>query len=369
MFKKISNLTVIVCFFATTLSPFPKAYAGPNLNFSQNSILSLTPSYAPLLVKGMTVHPENPFQFDFIVDTGKSKLSGKALRDEAMTLIKYFLAALTVPEKEMWVNLSPLEKDRIVPESFGQTDMGRDLLAQDFILKKLTASLIYPEGELGKKFWSEIYSQISDKFGTTNVPVNTFNKVWIVPATATVYEHENHVYVVDSRLKVMLESDYNAMQKLGHQTQVSMTTAQADLTKNIIRQVILPAIEKEVNEGGHFTLLRQMYTTMILANWYKNKLKSSLLNQVYADKNKIMGIDIADKNAKEKIYRSYLETFKRGVYNYIKEDVDPLTRQIVPRKYFSGGANLMLDEIGGVTQASASNAAMAVAGDKDIVIS
>ena len=30
--------------------------------------------------------------------------------------------------------------------------MGRDMLAQDYILKQLTASLIYPEKDLGKDF-------------------------------------------------------------------------------------------------------------------------------------------------------------------------------------------------------------------------
>ena len=69
----------------------------------------------------------------------------------------------------------------IVPESFGQTEMGRDLLAQDYMLKQITASLIYPEDEIGKKFWKRIYEEAAQKFGTTNIPVNTFNKVWIFP--------------------------------------------------------------------------------------------------------------------------------------------------------------------------------------------
>ena len=64
---------------------------------------------------------------------------GEAVRAESLRLIKYFLAALTVPEKDLWVNLSPYEKDRIVPEAFGQTEMGRDLLAQDYLLKQIDA--------------------------------------------------------------------------------------------------------------------------------------------------------------------------------------------------------------------------------------
>ena len=40
---------------------------------------------------------------------------------------------------------------------FGQTEMGRDLLAQDYMLKQLTASLMYPEKELGQEFWNRVY--------------------------------------------------------------------------------------------------------------------------------------------------------------------------------------------------------------------
>ena len=127
----------------------------------------------------------------------------------------HFLASLTVPEKDLWVNLSPYEKDRIVPESFGQTAMGRDLLAEDYMLKQITASLIYPEDKIGKKFWERMYEAAVKKWGTTNIPVNTFNKVWIVPEKAVVYENAQAgtAYVVEAKLKVMLEQDYLSMSK------------------------------------------------------------------------------------------------------------------------------------------------------------
>src|SRR6185295_1984955 len=131
--------------------------------------------------KGLKVNPDNPFRFEFILDTGDAVGNGRerSLRDESSRLIKYFLASLTIPEKDLWVNLSPYEKDRIIPNSFGVTEMGRDLLAEDYMLKQITASLIYPEDEVGKKFWKRIYEEAAKKFNTTNIPVNTFNKVWI----------------------------------------------------------------------------------------------------------------------------------------------------------------------------------------------
>jgi hypothetical protein len=244
---------------------------------------------------------------------------------------------LTTPENEMWVNLSPYEKDRIVPERFGQTEMGRDLLAQDYILKQITASLIYPEDELGKKFWDRVYAEAKKKFGTTDIPVNTFNKVWIVPAKAVVYENPQSAsaYVVESSLNVMLEEDYLALQK---SEAAKIDDKQTSVIGNqIIREVVIPALTKEVNEGKNFAQLRQIYNSLILAAWYKKKIKDSIISQVYVDQNKVAGVNIDNPNEKQIIYEQYLEAFKKGAYNYIKEEVDSATQEVIPKKYFSGG--------------------------------
>ncbi len=300
-----------------------------------------TAAFEPALIKGVTVFPDNPLRFDFIVDTGEADLEGDALKSESNKLIKYFLASLTVPEEDLWVNLSPYEADRIIPEKFGHTEMGRDLLAQDYILKQLTASLMYPEDELGEKFWDRVHEKAYEEYGVTDIPVDTFNKVWIVPEKAVVYENAetNTAFVVESRLKVMLEEDYEAMTNEtwdeGRRTRDVKNVSR--LTSDVLRNIIIPAIEQEVNEGTNFAQLRQIYHSLILATWFKRNLKKSVLGKVYVGKNKVSGVDIEDKQAKEKIYTQYLESFKQGAYDYIKEDYDPATQQIVPRKYFSGG--------------------------------
>lgn len=307
---------------------------------ASGTMVPLSPSFNPPLLKGIKVYPENPLKFDFILNKGERMLSDKALKEESSRLIKYFLAALTTPEEDLWVNLSPYEKDRIVTESFGQTEMGRDLLAQDYMLKQVTASLIYPEGELGKKFWKRIYEEAAKRFGTTNIPFNTFNKVWIVPEKAVVYENliTQSVYVGEARLKVMLEEDYLSRGK--HETGQSNASSNGvnQLGSQIVREIILPALVREVNEGENFSQLRQVYSALILAAWYKRKIRDSILSQVYTDKSKIQGIKIEDPQEKEKIYKQYLQAFKKGVYSYIKEETDPVTQENIPRKYFSGGA-------------------------------
>jgi len=335
-----------------TVGPVPIAQADEFHLPVPGTMLALSPEFNPPILKGIKIHPDNPFQFDFILDQGdSSKIMSSPnvlvgdLKQESTKLIKYFLAGLTIPEKDLWVNLSPYEKNRIVPESFGKTEMGRDLLAEDYMLKQITASLIYPEGRVGKKFWERIYEEAQKKFGTTNIPVNTFNKVWIIPEKAVVYENAKAgtAYVVESKLKVMLEQDYLSLQK--HSIRDSLATPQNDvnaLGSQVVRDVIIPQLNREINEGKNFSQLRQVYNSLILATWYKQKIKDSILEQVYGDKKKVAGVNIDDPKETQRIYQRYLQAFKKGVYNYIKDDLDPLTRQPIPRKYFSGGTDLAL---------------------------
>ena len=323
-------------------------YQGPVLNLPiPGSIVTPSAEFTPVVMKGLTIFPDNPLRFDFMVYTGDSTLKGNDLKDESERIIKYFLAALTMPEDEMWVNLSPYEKDRIIPDTFGLTEMGRDLLAQDYVLKQLTASLVNPEDDLGKEFWDKIYKKAYELYGTSDVPVNTFNKVWILPDKAVVYEKGQMAFLVDSRLKIMLDEDYVSLKENVQNKKIGSEPIKNDdvkkissVSSQIVREILLPAIEKEVNEGKNFTLLRQIYASTILATWFKQNLKESFLGKVYAEKSKIQGVNVDDKEIKEKIYQQYLEAFKKGVYNYIKEDYDPATQQVIPRKYFSGGTEM-----------------------------
>jgi SAM-dependent methyltransferase len=340
-FRLLVNV-IIVCFLLSFISPVRAGVQAPSdLGIPKPGVMvSLTPAYVPVLVKGLRIHPENPILFDFIVDTGNSGMTTRdsRLKSESEKLIKYFLASLTIPEDDLWVNLSPYEKNRVVPQSLGQTEMGRDMLAEDYILKQLTASLIYPEKDLGKEFWEKVYAKARRFYGTTQIPVNTFNKVWIVADRAKVYVHDNTAYVVGSHLKVMLEQDYLSLGK--HRAMTELPAAQgsgvAAVGADIVRQIVLPELEKEVNLGKNFANLRQIFHSMILASWYKKNFKEALLNQVYSDKAKIKGVNLQDTTIKEQIYQQYLQAYRKGVFNYIKEDVQADGRTI-SRKYFSGG--------------------------------
>jgi adenosine deaminase len=359
--RRVISVGIVFAFFANGLSLPAQAADFP---LPQPGVMvRLSPEFNPAILKGIRVHPDNPFRFDFILDQGDGVLRPRPdqeqFKTESTRLVKYFLASLTIPERDLWVNLSPYEKDRIIPQSFGLTEMGRDLLAEDYMLKQITASLVYPEGETGKRFWKRIYQEASKKFGTTDIPVNTFNKVWIVPEKAVVYENAKAgtAYIVESGLKVMLEQDYLAFEKHAvipsgvnsakdHKTPLDPSALpQSDINalgSKIVREIVIPELTKEVNEGKNFARLRQVYQSLILAAWYKKEIKNSILTQVYADRQKVAGINIDDPQERQRIYEQYLRAFKKGVYNYIKDEADTVTRNILPRKYFSGGFDLAM---------------------------
>ncbi len=331
------------------------------------TVVSLSPGFVPVMLRGLQVNLANPFQFDFIVDSGNTGLEGDALKAESEKLARYFLATLTTPEEDLWVNLSPYENNRVIPEELGQTQMGQELLAQDYILKQITASLILPDSKTGKIFWDKVYKKAYEEYGATSIPTDTFNKVWIVPERAVVYEDVDRAVITESHLKVMLEEDYLAAQesqkskvKSQNETQPLNTNDQiltaSPLSSQIAREVLIPLLEKEVNEGRNFAQLRQMFHAMVLATWYKQALKESIINKVYADKKKVEGLELVDSrehivssndqplntndhipNTVQSIYDQYLAAYKKGVCDLVRVEQDPHTHKPVARKYFSGG--------------------------------
>ncbi len=307
------------------------------------TMVALSDAFKPAQLQGMVIDPKEPFKFDFLVYRGDEPLTLEQKQSVYRDLIKYFLASLAVPEQDQWVNLSPYENKRIINESFGMTQMGRDLLAQDYLLKQITASLMYLDDQLGKKFWDEVYHKAHQEFGTSDIPMNTFNKVWIIPDEAAILERDGTALILKSHLKVMLEQDYMALRhdsssrELGtDQLSQQDVNDTSKLTSDVVREILLPAIEREVNEGRNFANLRQIVSGMILAAWFKKSLKESVLGQVYADQRKVRGVD-QDPANNQAVYEQYVQAFRKGAFNMIREDVDRYSQEVIPRKYFSGG--------------------------------
>ncbi len=338
-FLRVACLFVAMSFLSSAIMPgFVRAQ--DLILPSPTQFVNLSTAYSFPVLKGMKFDPSDPLKMQFIIDTADQ---GKVSQEEASQLIKYFLAGLTIPETDLWVNMSPYEHDNMITTALSETDLGKDLLSQDYILKQLSSSLTYPESDTGKDYWAKTYQEVQRIAHTTKLPVNTFNKIWIMPEKAEIYENETTALITKATLKTLLDRDYLALKNNLSSIQNNKKNMQEDLinkvdeaSSKVMREQILPKINQEVNSGKNFATLRQIYHSLILAIWFKQKFKDSIYKQ-YIDKGKVKGIDLADKDAKDKIYNLYVEAFKKGVYNYIKSDFDQTTHRNIKRQYFSGG--------------------------------
>jgi hypothetical protein len=214
---------------------------------------------ATMNLRGIRVNDTAPLQMGFVFDRGEKPLdiSDPAFSREASRLIRYFLAGLTVPDGQVWVNLSPYEKDRIIPEGLGATGLGRDMLAQDYCLKRLMSTLLSPGNDAGRAFWTEVYQKLTQVYGRTDLPIDAFSKVWIKPARSVVREDVHTAAIVESRLMVMLDEDYTAWRNTGGGASSEAVSGEVHpainaLSRDIMRTVIVPVLEKEINEGRQF---------------------------------------------------------------------------------------------------------------------
>ncbi len=304
--------------------------------FLPEGLVGASEKYSSPVLRGLIFDPDHPFQFDFIVDTADQSATAKS---EADRMIGYFFAGLTMPDDDLWVNLSPYENDRILTNNLGSTALGRDMLACDYLLKQLAASLTYPETQAGKRYWEEINNPLAASQGASNArdaaiarkgAVSAFQKVWIVPGKADIYESDHAAFITEANMKVMTEGDYVAQNnyksqiadyKLGnaHPPSLRGESKADDEAIASFRQHILPLIEKEINTGKNFAQLRQIYSALVLAVWFKEKFKESFY-RAYIDQAKLKGVEIGDKSFRDKIYGAYVTAFKKGAYDYVKRE-------------------------------------------------
>jgi hypothetical protein len=299
----------------------------------------------PPTLRGIKLDENDPYHIDFIFDKGSAPLKSEELSEEVSKLVHYFLTALSLPEEEFWVNLSPYEKDKIIPERFAKTRMGWDFLGQDYLLKQVTASLVNPENEVGEEYWESIYATARKEFGTTDLEFTTFNKVWIVPEEASVYLKNGTALISGGTLAVKTDRDYLASKQSqsGAGSPVSQGQGEeagriAEIASQACLDFLIPRLTEDVNTGANFGTVRQAFSALILATWYKQTLRNSLLHQSLSKQQKVpAALVYSNAGNTEALYQRYLAAFQKGVFDFIQEDYDPITQDVIPRKYFSGG--------------------------------
>jgi hypothetical protein len=269
---------------------------------------------------------------------GKGTVPEEKLQEETKALLNYVFVGITLPNASFWVNLRPDGEDSIIDEELARTDLGRVLLEADLQLKKDTAQFTSPQTIEGKTYWDKLYAKAGELFGQENITIPTLTRPWIVPDEVIVRETSSSAYIYKATLKVMLEQDYLKDSQL-YSFKDPRLKALNEYSSQLIRELIIPKLTKEINTSKRYAPLRQVYYSLIIAQWFKQRFQgkggrySSLINR-----QNLTGLTSKQPWSKATYFQAYQKSFKEGEYNLKEPAYTPYGQTI--RSYFSGGITL-----------------------------
>ncbi|TAM41626.1 hypothetical protein EPN54_01775 [bacterium] len=212
------------------------------------------------------------------------------------------------------------------------------MLEADLQLKKDTASFTSPQTAEGKEYWNRLYKKASELYGSENITIPTLTRPWIVPNEIIVRETKDSAYIYKATLKVMLEQDY-LKGSTTYSFKDSRSKALNEYSSQLIRELIIPKLTKEVNLSKKYAPLRQVYYSLILSRWFKSRFYGqSGTYPSLIDKNDLTNLTSKTTWDKSTYFNEYKKSFAQGEYN-IKEPVYTPTGQTI-RSYFSGGIQI-----------------------------
>ena len=299
----------------------------------------------PPLVGGISFPLDNPLQMGF------SLLSDASLPmptpDEQLELQtrlgRYLNTMLVSTGDNLNVDLTPLHEFCGLPELLRHTELGRDMLAQDVVLKHAIACHIHPSTQHGGEFWAA-----ADTIGIANAAdFKSRFRVWIVPDDATVQEKsENgrgHVTIEKLGLKVMCEEDYNTVRQLRRGTIATDASRPGRQVFELFRKHIVPEIQNEVSFGPRFGLLRQILSVLVISKWVRESQLGGFLKQagfLNSNRPEKYGLNTVQSDVLLSLKQIYLKLFKEGLWHYTLTHVDAESNVTEKRLYMAGGIAL-----------------------------
>lgn len=277
--------------------------------------------------------------FKILLDKGDlNNLKPPELENSTKTLLSYFLVGVTLPDEMFWVNLRPDSEGQIIDPWLEKTDVGKIMLEADLQLKKDTAAMTSPATPEGKEYWDKLYKKAEEFYGYDAVTIPTLTRPWLVPGEIIIRESKDSAYVYKATLKVMLEQDY-LKDSSTYNFKDERSKALNEYSSQLIRELIIPKLTKEVNSSKRYAALRQVYYSLILSRWFKLRFtgKTGIYASLINTKN-LTNLTSQEPWTKTTYFKQYQKSFQDGEYN-IKEPVYTPTGQVI-RSYFSGGINV-----------------------------
>ena len=168
----------------------------------------------PPIVGGIAFPRDDPLKagFSLLADASHEMPTASGQMELQARLRRYLNTFLVLTGDQVNVTLTPTEDYCGLPEFLRHTELGRDMLAQDVVLKHSTACQLHPSTPHGAAFW--------DKMNVLTSGLRSFEscfRVWIVPGKASLREEmvgdQGHVTIEKLGLEVLCEEDYKTLRR------------------------------------------------------------------------------------------------------------------------------------------------------------
>jgi hypothetical protein len=338
MFRKTTAFLICFCLFFEQTG-FAQVAGQLGIPAYLNGFIP-TDKFRPIHLRSLSYDPLQN-NFDLLLDKGDARdLKPSQIEETTQKLLEYFQIGISLPNNSFWVNLRPDSKEEMIDPYLEKTDLGKILLEADLQLKKDMAKFTSPDTPEGKEYWDKLYQKAESLFGGLEIEIPTFTRPWIVPGEILIREAGDNAYIYKATLKVMLEQDY-LKDSAAYSFDDERLKVLNDYSSELIRKLIIPKLTRTVNSSKQYASLRQVYYSLILAQWFKKKFKSQA--GVYSSRIDTMDLTgLASKTPwlKSTYFNCYQKSFKMGEYN-LQETVYSGYGQTV-RSYFSGGLTLAI---------------------------
>ncbi|MGE5309317.1 MAG: hypothetical protein ACM3OC_09540 [Deltaproteobacteria bacterium] len=329
MVKKILSLFICTCFSFTQtglaqIADISGAVRTPVLQ----------QQFSPLHLRYLS-YDANSEAFNLFVDKGSFRSKpDDFIKDNSGKLFEYFLVGIALPDSSFWVNLRPDSPDRIIDPLLEKTEVGRILLEADLQLKKDVASLTSPDTQTGREYWRKLYEKAETLMGS-NAAIPTVTRPWIVPDEVIIQRGPAGAYIYKATLKVMLEQD-----RLKDSPDYSFNDERLKelnaYSTTLVKELIIPQLTKEINSSKRYSELRQVFYSLILAQWFKKQFKGTAGGYArMIESSDISSLVCRTPVSKETYFSAYRDSFAKGEYN-TTEQVNGIKGMTV-RRYCSGG--------------------------------
>lgn len=328
MFKRVIALLICFCliFEQAGFAEVAPQYVIPSYLSNPSPVAD---RFRPIHLRSVDFDPSSN-DFQLILDKGDSKhASGEQLNAVSRELFEYFRIGLALPNSMFWVNLRPDSPDHIIDPCLEKTDLGRILLEADLQLKKDLARFTHPDTAEGRQYWNKLYAKAGSIFGFEDLEIPAVTRPWIVPGEIIIRESGRGAFVYKATLKVMLEQDYLRDTSL-YNFSDPRHEAINEYSSQLIRDLIIPRLTREVNSSKRYAALRQVYYSLILAQWFKRRSTQDTF-----DNKDLRGLASKHAWSKDDYYQAYCRSVQQGEYSKAERVNSPAGVTI--RQYFSGG--------------------------------